>query len=196
MTSFLKKFLIIFFIFFISASFFYENFYKPSLFLNITTPDGKNYTLSFNNLDLIRMSIYGVIRNINLEKGLNNTEKVKLYSEKLNDLIIKNKEYYNFYYMEFQKFYPERYFILCVEDSCSYFFFSISGLIHLENGNLNIEKPLIVWIDENYLNNFIKIIEKGDSRILLYLKEGIIKGYFKVTNVEKVVDRIIKEYRS
>ncbi|MEM1688236.1 MAG: hypothetical protein QW184_02510 [Nanopusillaceae archaeon] len=164
--------------------------------MNITTPDGKNYTLSFNNLDLIRMSIYGVIRNINLEKGLNNTEKVKLYSEKLNDLIIKNKEYYNFYYMEFQKFYPERYFILCVEDSCSYFFFSISGLIHLENGNLNIEKPLIVWIDENYLNNFIKIIEKGDSRILLYLKEGIIKGYFKVTNVEKVVDRIIKEYRS
>lgn len=196
MTSFIKKFLILFFFLFVLASFFYENFYKPVLFLNISTPDEKTYVLSFNNLDLIKMSIYGILRNINIEKNLNNTEKVILYSNKINDLILENKRYYNFYYMEFQKFYPERYFILCVEDSCGYFFFSIAGLIYLEDKTINIENPLIVWISERYLINLIELIEKKDKRILSYFKEGIVKGYFKVMNAEKIIERILKEYRA
>ncbi len=181
-------------IFFVILSFLYENLFEESLTLEIPTPSGKVYKLSFSKLELIEMSINGVLKNINIKRSLSNPYKVRLYVKRINKEILKYKTYYDFYYLEFQKFYPERYFILCISNSCDYFFFSTSGLISVNESEVDVKEPLIIWIDEDYLNGFLKCLDEHCD-VLTYLKKVIIEGKFKVKNAKKIVDRILTQYK-
>jgi len=190
----LISFLLILFVSLVFLSFIYVNLFEKSLTLEIPFPNGKKYNLTLNNFEIILMSINSVLNIVDVEKGLNNSEEVKRCVDEINNKIIKYKDYYDFYYLEFQKFYPERYFILCISNSCDYFFFSTSGLLHVDREKINITEPLIVWIDEKWLEGFLKCLdEKCD--VLMFFKDGIIKGKFKVRNAKKVIDRILEKYR-
>ncbi|RDD52371.1 hypothetical protein BA065_02090 [Nanoarchaeota archaeon NZ13-N] len=190
----LIKLLIIIFIFFVLVSYLYVSLFETSLVLRIPSPNGRLYEVSFNNLDIIRMTFNGVLKKLDIENGLNKSERVSIYVKEMNDIIVKYKDYYDFYYLEFQKLYPERYFILCISDSCDYLFFSTSGLLKVNGSEVNIKDPLILWIDEEYLRGFFRCME-GGCDLLYYLKEGIIKGNFKVKNAKKVVERILEKYK-
>jgi len=186
--------LIILFVLLVFSSFIYVNLFEKSLTLEIPSPDGKKYNLTLNNFEIIQMSANSVLNIVDVERGLNNSEEVRRYADEINNRIVKYKDYYDFYYLEFQKFYPERYFILCVSDSCDYFFFSTSGLLHVGKEKVNMTDPLIVWIDGKWLEGFLSCLdEKCD--VLAFFKDGLIKGKFKVKNAKKVIDRILERYK-
>jgi len=186
--------LLILFVFFVILSFIYVNLFEKSLILEIPTPDGKKYNLTFNNFEIFLISTRSILNSIDVEKGLENPGEVRIYVNRINEEIIKYKEYYDFYYLEFQKFYPERYFIFCVSNSCDYFFFSTSGLLHVDREKVNMTEPLVVWVDKEWLENFLKCLdEKCD--VLMLLKSGMMNSKFKVGNSKKVVDRILERYK-
>jgi len=189
----LISFLLILFVFFVILSFIYVNLFEKVIILEIPAPDGKKYNLTFNNFEILLISTRSILNSIDIEKGLKNPEEVRRYVDRINEEIIKYKDYYDFYYLEFQRFYPERYFIFCVSDSCDYFFFSISGLLHIDRKEINITEPLIVWVDRGWLESFLKCLEEKCD-VLMLLKNGMINSKFKVGNSKKVVDRILKRY--
>jgi len=190
----LISFLLILFIFFVALSFIYVNLFEKTLILEIPSPDGKKYNLTFNNFEILLISTRGVLNSIDVEKGLENPGEVRRYVDRINEEIIKYKDYYDFYYLEFQKFYPERYLIFCVSNSCDYFFFSTSGLLHIDREKVNITEPLIVWVDKEWLESFLKCLdEKCD--VLALLKNGMVNSKFKVGNSKKVIDRILDRYK-
>jgi len=190
----LVSFLLILFVFFVVLSFAYVNLFEKTLILEIPSPDGKKYNLTFNNFEILLISTRSILNSIDVEKGLENPREVREYVDKINEEITKYKDYYDFYYLEFQKFYPERYFIFCVSNSCDYFFFSTSGLLHVDKKEVNITEPLIVWVDKKWLESFLKCLdEKCD--VLMLLKDGMINSNFKVGNSKKVVDRILEKYK-
>jgi len=191
----LITFLIILFVLLVSSSFIYVNLFEKTLTLEIPSPNGKEYNLTLNNFEIIQMSANSVLNTIDVEKGLNNSEEVEKYVDEINNEIIKYKSYYDFYYLEFQSFYPERYFILCVSDSCDYFFFSTSGLLHVDREDVNITNPLIVWVDGKWLEGFLSCLDEKGCDVLTYFKDGLIEGKFKVKNAGKVVERILERYR-
>lgn len=186
---------IIFFIILFISSLLYYFLTKPILFINIPEPDGNYTILSFTGYDIFLMTINGILENYAIQENLKNTTLVDHYVSIINNIIEKYDNYYEFYNNQFQKIYPQRYFILCVGESCDTFFFSYSGILRVNQSLVNPSTFLVVWINNNYLNKTISLIEQNRTQnFIYYIKYGLENGYIKIKNDNILIKNIFAYY--
>jgi len=159
--------------------------------LEIPLPNGSHYNLVITGKEFLEL-ISNAINNIEIK--YNNTEELNIVVNRLNKIIEENKQGYLFYYDEFQKIYPERYFILCTQYGCGYYYFSVSGLLSINREEITIERPLIILIDKEFLDKILDSLEKEDINTIEIFKEGLIKGKVRVKNFNVIAERILERY--
>lgn len=187
-------FLIIFFFSMVFLSYIYYTFFYNIIELEIPTPNGKKIYLKFSNADIIFMTINGLIKNDNLII-VNDDPQLDYYANRINNIIEKYKEEYLYYNKIFTDIYPERYFYFCIDKKCSLYFFSSSGLLKVENSDLENKSFLYFWISKNYLNKILNDIQNNNGSDLPYLiKQGLINGDIKIKNPKTVVEEILRRY--
>lgn len=180
----------LFFVLVILSIIYYYLFYI-ALQINLPLPNGESYPITLTNYDIIMISINGIITDIKNKYVVQNPEKIDKYVNEINEVINDHKEYYLFYYDLFNKLYPKRYFIFCTDSSCNMYFFGAAGITKT---NESVEKPLIVWIDENLLKTLIIEMKKNNSNVINIFKDGLKRGKIKLKNFEVILEKIFKEY--
>ncbi|HIP90311.1 MAG TPA: hypothetical protein EYH22_02030 [Candidatus Nanopusillus sp.] len=165
---------------------------SPISTLYIPIPNGSYIALNITGEDLLSMLSSSINR---FEPNLSKKDpELNMLIEKLNKIISTNKEEYLFYYEELQKIYPEKYFILCTQNGCGYYYYTQSGLVEANLNEMKIDKPLILLFDKQTLEKLIYLLEKRDPSVINAFKKGLIKGKIRVKNFEIVAKRIAEEY--
>jgi len=57
-----------------------------------------------------------------------------------------------------------------------------------------MEKPLIIFIDRELLDNILNLLEAKDLSVLDVFKIGLIEGKIRVKNFDLIAERIIERY--
>lgn len=192
----IKMSTIVFGIFFVStlviSSSIYHFLTNPVAILHIPTPNGSYIVLNITGKDILSMLSSSINH---FEPDLSKKDpELDILIDRLNNVISTNKKEYLFYYDELQKIYPERYFILCTQNGCGYYYFTVSGLIEANPNERRIDKPLILLFDKQTLEELITLLEKKDPSVINTFKRGLVEGKIRVKNFEVIAKRIAKEY--
>jgi len=173
----------------------YHFFTQPVRVLEIPTPNGTNITIKITGNDLIKI-LESSTKQINV-----NISDYDPYLDReisrLNQIISSHKDIYLFYYDKIQEIYPERYFVICVPSGCSYYYFSVAGLIRASPKEMEskIKKPLIIYFDDDELRKIINTLDnKSFSLALQLFKQDLIDGRIRVKNFKLIAERIVNKY--
>ncbi len=183
---------------FLSAIFYagyhvYQYFHTPIATIDFPLHNGSHIIYKFYPGDISK-----IIVNSNVlgkeSLNFNDTTKVEQFVAQLNKIIANNTDAYVYYYDQVQRIYPERFFILCIDDSCGYYWFTVSGLLNATKEDLP-DKPLIVYIDENAASKLIKDLKENPGEVPYEFKEMILDGKIRVYNFDAVAGKIIEIYQ-
>ncbi|GEM_PF-1455405 len=190
--------LIVFSILIIIASIIYGYLFLPNYVITIPLPNNTTYNMTITNYDIISAYFNGLKNNIN-SINFNNKEKVEEFINRSNYLIFldENNTYvYRFYAERFNILYPNKVFVLCLVNnytSCSPVSFTYVGLYTLEESVIDLNKTLILFLDENFAYYLLDLLynKKDDVNYFEIIKEGLKKGKIKVNNQEILVKNIV-----